>query len=150
MKKKLFVLSLIVAVVASLAAVAADIDLTDGATGVGIKSADKAFVVSTTIDFEKTTVAADDTAVLFVKPADCILANTWVTGDFATAVAVKKMPASTNVWSSIGSVTGSVSSAVAVAGTVLDTEDVKIGATFSAAPTSGVVTVHSLLYRLTE
>jgi hypothetical protein len=150
MKKKLIVLVLVVAVVASIASVAAEIDLTDGATEIGVVSSGKSYVVSKSLDFEETTVAAADTAILFVKPADCILTDTWVTGDIATAVAVKKMPASTNVWSSIGSVTSSVSSAVAVAGTVLDTENVKIGATFSAAPTSGVVTVHSLIYRLKE
>lgn len=150
MKKKLFILTLIAAVVASLAAVAADIDLTDGATGVGLKSADKTYVVSKSVDFEQTTLAAADTAVLFVKPAEYIIDKVWLTGDIATSVAVKQMPASTNAWASVGTTNSSASAAVAVAGTVLGTEDTKIGATFSAAPTSGVVAVHALLYRLTE
>lgn len=147
MKKKLFVLALAAAVVASLAAVAADIDLTDGATDIGIASAGKAYVVSASIDFGQTEVAADDTAVLFVKPADCILVDSYVTGDIATPVALKSKYG-TNDWSSVGSVTGSVSAAVAVTGTVLVNEAASIGATFSGAPTSGVVTVHSVLYRL--
>ena len=148
MKKKLFVLALVAAVVASISAVAADIDLTDGATDIGLASAGKAYVVSTSIDFEQTEVAADDTAVLFVKPADCILVDTYVTGDIATAIALKSEALSTNVWSAIGSVTSSVSSAVAVTGTLLDGEATRVGATFSGAPTSGVVKVHSILYRL--